>query len=84
MIIDFFKLMNLSDYMFLIAAMIMLGLYIYHFIKPRIDRYYSFILKPKRESDAFISTLSYHLKNKEGLGGRYDARTKNIRTISIK
>ncbi len=47
MIIDFFLMFELSDYMLLMAAVILAGLYINHLINVYWDKKYM-MLKPKR------------------------------------
>lgn len=61
MVIDFFQMFELSDYMLLIAAGILICLYILYLIK--VYKTSKYIIKPKRESDAFISTIGYKLKD---------------------
>ncbi len=58
MIIDFFLMFKLSDYLLLAVAWILAGLYLYCLIAGHFDKKYM-VLKPKRESDAYIATMHY-------------------------
>lgn len=62
MIIEFCRMLTLSDYLWLIADLILIGLYGSWLIEKHIKK--SIYIEPKRQNDSYIATLNYHVNNK--------------------